>query len=362
MYIENLIGKHKTEIDTPALLLDMDIAEQNIIKMAEFFKDKNCKLRPHVKTHGLPLIAHKQLEAGAIGITCSKLGEAKIFLESGVKDILIANQIVGKSKICRLTNLSRYGNIIVCVDDYNNAKDISDIAGGFGTKTNILIEVDVGLKRCGVKPGEQALKLVKRIASLDNIIFCGLMGYEGGLFINDIKEKTRICRESNRLLVETANLIEKSGFPVKIITAGGSNTYNITGIYPGITDIQVGSYVTMDIHNKVYSLDFDMALTILTTIISKPEKNRAIIDAGKKSISVDKGLPESKDRRISIFLLNEEHGHIRIDGPDYKNFSIGDKIEIFPSHGCTTIPLFDRYYIIRNDYVESCTKMASTLP
>ena len=124
MPYENLIGKHKTEIDTPALLLYMDVVEENILEMADFFKGRECKLRPHMKTHKLPSIAHKQLEAGAIGITCAKLGEAKIFFESGIKNILIANEIVGQTKIQRLVNLSRYGELIVCVDNYENAADL----------------------------------------------------------------------------------------------------------------------------------------------------------------------------------------------------------------------------------------------
>ena len=354
---KDYIGKHKNEIDTPALLLDMDIAERNIHKMAEFFRNRDCKLRPHMKTHKLPLIAHKQLEAGAIGITCAKLGEAKVFLESGIKDILIANQIVGKDKITRLVNLSGYGNIVICVDDNNNARDISEIAGKYGKKINILIEVNVGLNRCGVEPGEKTLALLKKIDCLNNLVFCGLMGYEGGLFISDIEKKRKVCMESNSLLVDTARLIEKEGFPVKVISAGGSNTYGLTGIYPGITEIQAGSYVTMDTHNRSYGLDFEMSVTILSSIISMPEKNRAIIDAGKKSLSTDEGLPECRDERASIFLLNEEHGHIRLKDSCDKNFSIGDKIEIFPSHGCTTIPLFDRYFIIRDGYVESCLEI-----
>src|SRR5512136_1100365 len=128
MMFEEIIGKHKTEIDTPALLLDMGVVERNIKRMADFFSDKPCQLRPHIKTHKLPLIAHKQIEAGAIGITCAKLGEAKIFLESGIKNVLIANEVVGNIKIQRLVNLSSYGDLIVCVDHHENARDISEAA------------------------------------------------------------------------------------------------------------------------------------------------------------------------------------------------------------------------------------------
>lgn len=354
--LENIIGRHKTEVDTPALLLHMDVAERNIATMANFFSDKSCKLRPHIKTHKLPLIAHKQVAAGAIGITCAKLGEAKIFLESGIENILIANEIVGNEKIQRLINLSNYGNLIVCVDYFENARNISEAARKIGRKINVLVEVNVGLNRCGVKPGKPALEFVRKITELKNLVFRGLMGYEGGLFINDMEAKKKKCLECNKLLVETKDLIESNDFPVEIVTAGGSNTFNLTGLYPGITDIQVGSYVTMDSHNKYYGLDFEQAVTVLTTVISRPEKERAVTDAGMKSLSTDEGLPICKESGITISKLNEEHGHLKIENPDH-DLSVGDKIELIPSHGCTTIPLYDRYIIIRNDHVESVAEI-----
>ncbi len=353
---EEMIGRHKTEIDTPALLLDMNAAEGNIKKMAAFFSGKTCKLRPHVKTHKLPLIAHKQIEAGAIGITCAKLGEAKIFFEAGIKSVLIANEIVGKTKIRRLVNLSSCGDLTVCVDNENNAWDISEAAREMGRRINVLVEVNVGLNRCGVLPGKEALGLVQKIASLKNLVFRGIMGYEGAVFVLDPEEKKKQCSECNRLLVETKRLIEKEGFPVEIVTAGGSNTHHLTGIYPGITDIQVGSYVTMDRHNKYYGLDFEQAISVLTTVISRPEKGRAVTDAGMKSLSTDEGLPTCIVPGIAVSKLNEEHGHLRFEDPDHP-LKVGDKIEILPSHGCTTIPLYDRYFILRGDYVESVAEI-----
>jgi D-serine deaminase-like pyridoxal phosphate-dependent protein len=356
MFDEDLIGRHKSEIDTPALLLDMDAVERNIAKMADFFSDKECKLRPHMKTHKLPLIAHKQIEAGAIGITCAKLGEAKIFFESGLRNILIANEIVGEKKIRRLVNLSGYGNLIVCVDHFENARDISAAAGRMARKVNILVDVNVGLNRCGVRPGKPALELVQRISKLKHLTFRGIMGYEGGLFIEDPDEKRKTCQERNRLLGETKELIEKNGFPVEIVSAGGSNTFSLTGLYPGITDIQVGSYVTMDSHNAYYGMDFGQAITVLATVISRPDRERAVTDAGMKSLSNDEGMPICKERGIIVSTLDEEHGRLRVENPDH-DLSVGDKIEMVPSHGCTTIFLYDRYVILRNDYVESVAEI-----
>jgi D-serine deaminase-like pyridoxal phosphate-dependent protein len=349
---ETMIGRHKTEIDTPALLLYMDKVEKNIKTMATYFADKPCKLRPHMKTHKIPLISHKQIEAGAIGITCAKLGEAKIFLEAGIRHVLIANEIVGRTKIQRLIHLAGYGDLIVCVDQFENAEEISEAAGEQDRKINVLVEIDVGLGRCGVKPGKPALELVQKLSQLKHLGFRGVMGYEGGMFIENPEEKKKQTHECNQRLVETKELIERNGFPVEIVTAGGSNTFNLTGTYPGITDIQVGSYVTMDRYNRYYGLHFEQAVTVLATVISRPEKGRAVIDAGMKSLSSDNGLPSCTDPGITVSRLNEEHGHIKIENPEY-DLRVGYKIELIPSHGCTTIPFYDRYVVIRNDRVES---------
>lgn len=356
MYDSCIVGRHKTEIETPALILDMGAAERNITKMATFFQGKDCKLRPHIKTHKLPLLAHKQIDAGAIGITCAKIDEADLFLQSGIKSVLIANEIVSAAKIRRLVNLAKYGELIVCVDDFENAATISEAASSVGVKMNVLVEINAGINRCGVAPGVPTLEFVRRISSLNSICFRGLMGYEGGLFIDDPVEKAQVCRESNARLVDTAELVRADGFPVEIVTAGGTNTCWKTGTYPGITDIQVGSYVTMDTHNRKYGIDFEQAISILATVVSRPEEGRAVTDAGKKALSVDAGLPEVVQPGVILSNLNEEHGHVRIEEAGSK-LRIGDKLEIIPSHGCTTIPLYDRYYVIRNDYVESIAEI-----
>ncbi|MGD8765398.1 MAG: hypothetical protein PVG87_24035, partial [Desulfobacteraceae bacterium] len=201
-------------------------------------------------------------------------------------------------------------------------------------------------------PKQKALELLKRINRFEHLRFRGLMGYEGGMFIQSDEEKIEKCRQSNQLLVETREIIDRAGFPVEIVSAGGSNTYNLTGVFPGITEIQVGSYATMDYHNSCFGLDFEQAITVLASIISRPQKSRAIMDTGKKSLSTDQGLPVCILPGIRISNLNEEHGHLELENsaPELK---VGDKIEIIPSHGCTTIPYFNHYFITRSDIVES---------
>jgi D-serine deaminase-like pyridoxal phosphate-dependent protein len=345
-------GKHKSEIETPALLLDMDAVERNIAAMAQFFAGRECKLRPHAKTHKLPIIARKQVEAEAIGVTCARLGEAELFLRSGIRSVLIANEIVDDSKIRRMVNLAGLGELIVCVDDYQNAQRISDAAVAAAGTMNVLIEVNVGLNRCGVSPGAEALDLARKVSNLPNLRFRGIMGYEGAIFVLDEDEKRRKCRTANELIVETRRLIEANGIPVEIVSAGGSNTYYLTGEFPGITEVQVGSYVTMDSRNRQYGLTFEQAMTVMTTVISRPEKDKVIIDAGMKSVSLDAGLPSFGVKGLSIIKLDEEHGRVQVDS-DLIDLSPGDRLEIIPSHGCTTIPLHDHYLLTRGEYVEA---------
>jgi D-serine deaminase-like pyridoxal phosphate-dependent protein len=354
MYDLSVSGRGTAEIETPALLLDMNAAGENIREMASFFEQKPCNLRPHFKTHKLPAIALQQMKAGAIGITCARLSEAEILLHSGIPSVLIANEIVGETKIRRLVDLSRYGELIVCIDDIENARRISEAATQAGVDVNVLIEVNVGSNRCGVEPGEPALKLLHAVSKLSRIRFRGVMGYEGGLFVSDPDEKHERCRRSNELLFGTAELLRSSGFPVEIVSAGGSNTHNLTGDFPGITEVQAGSYVTMDAHNAEFGLKFKQALFVLTSVISRPKSDRAVIDAGMKSISKDAGMPIAGLTGITLFALNEEHGHIRFEDSSI-HCAPGDKFRLIPSHGCTTIPLHEGYYVMRGDQAESWT-------
>jgi D-serine deaminase-like pyridoxal phosphate-dependent protein len=228
-----------------------------------------------------------------------------------------------------------------------------------GAKLEVLVEVDVGINRCGVLPGNPALDFVKNISALEGISFQGLMGYEGGLFNMDEKEKSAICKKRNALLVSTKELLEKNGFVIPVVSAGGSNTYRISGCCPGITDIQPGSYVTMDDWNAKHGIDFEQAITVLSTVVSRPENSRAVIDAGLKAISTDHGLPRVVSHEgLRVEVLNEEHGKLTIlNGAN--DIDIGDKVEFVPSHGCTTVPLYDRYIAMKDGKPVTSMRMVS---
>ncbi len=359
-YDQLIVGKHKHEIETPALLLYADRLEQNIDKMATFFSEIECNLRPHFKTHRLAVIAQKQIKAGVRGITCAKISEAKVLVESGVRDVLIANQIIGERKLEQLAGLAHHSDIIVAVDNVENASQMSAIAVKRGVKINILIEFDVGLNRCGVGTQEEALTLVRTILNLKGVRLKGLMGYEGHtVMIPDYERRKSECRKALARLIKVRDFLQKNGISIEIVSAGGTGTYDIAAHYPGITEVQAGSYATMDTQYRRIGIDFEIALSLMTTIISHPTEEKYILDTGSKSLSNDMGMPELIEAPGAVIdAMHEEHVRILWKNPT-RNLKIGDKLECYPSHGCTTINLHDCCYLIRNDIVEAVWQMGA---
>ncbi|MBD3183915.1 DSD1 family PLP-dependent enzyme [Candidatus Poribacteria bacterium] len=358
--LNNLTGILKDELDTPVLLIDMDIMESNIAKMARYFRTVNADLRPHTKTHKTPILAHKQIEAGAVGITCAKLGEAEVMAAAGIKNILIANQIVTGQKISRLVNLARYAHIMVAVDHEENIENLSRAAQQKGVKLQVLVEVNTGMNRCGVSAGESALKLAQKLDKAKNLDFTGLQGYEGhAVAIPDFDERKSAAEKALSLLAETKEILEKNGLQVNTVSGGGTGTYNISGQHPVMTEIQAGSYIFMDSYYRKVLKDFDCALTILTTVISRPNRDMVILDAGMKTVTKEFGLPEVKDiKGAELTGLSEEHGKLDLSKSNLE-LKPGDKIEIIPSHGCTTINLHDDYYAIRDGKLEAVWNIAA---
>ena len=291
------------ECDTPALVLDIEAAERNIKRMGEYFRGKKVHLRPHVKVHKSPFLAHKQIAAGAPGITCAKLSEAEVMANSGIQDILIANQIIGPYKIRKLATLAKQCNLRVLVDDIGNARELSKFATGVGSKIGVLIEVNLFrnlegiLDRCGVLPGETAVELAHKIAGLDGLEFKGLMGYEGSLRKFTTPEaRSNAVKEALEPLIETRRMIEKSGLVVEDVSSGGTNSYDLVSRVEGVTEIEAGSYVFMDTSYRKAGIDFEQSLMILTGVVSRPRPEKVIVDAGLKTISADHGLPPIKGR------------------------------------------------------------------
>ncbi len=349
------------DLDTPSLLLDLDALDSNIERMAKFFASRPARLRPHTKTHKTPIIAHRQIAAGAVGVCCQKVGEAEVMAAGGVRDILVSNEVVGPLKIERLMSLAPHCDLKVVVDDPENARALSEAALRKGLVLEVLIEVNVGQDRCGVAPGPPALHLAEAIARCRGLRLRGLQGYEGFLMlVKEFASRREQVQVAMQKLLETRDLLVKAGHPVEILTGGGTGTYQLTGATPGITEVQAGSYVVMDSsYRDVEGVDFEVALTVLATVMSRPTRDRAVVDAGFKTLSTDQGMPCVKDvRGAEYYPGGDEHGRLRLQDPS-RDLRVGDQVEIIPSHCDTTINLHDEYFCHRNGRLEAVWPIAA---
>ena len=342
----------KQEIETPALLVDLDRREANLERMAAFFRTVPAKLRPHFKNHRSPELAARQLHAGAIGITCSTLHEAECLVEHGVRSVLLANEIADPAKIRRLVELARQAEVIVCVDNDKAAAELARAGRDRQTPLSVLVDVDVGLHRCGVPPGEPAVRLAHSVVE-KGLRFRGLMGYAGHVSHQPPgPAKEEAVAATLRPLMETKACLEREGVPVEIVSAGATGTYSSIGCYPGVTEVQAGSYLLMDTNYRQTCTDFDLALTMLTTVISKTDGQRVVVDAGLKALSCERGLSIIKDMDgLTANRFNAEHGILDLQD-SLSPVQIGDKIEFWVRYSDATINLHERMYGIRNGQVE----------
>ena len=290
------IGMTRDAIDTPVLLVDLDALEYNIARLAEHFRTAGKNLRPHTKSHKTPAIAHLQLAAGAQGITCAKVGEAEVMADAGIQDILIANEVVGRRKIERLMALAARCDIMVAVDDPQNLADLHEAAQAYKVCPRVLVEVNIGHNRCGVAP-TAAIQLARTVAQAPHLRFCGLMGYEGHIIdLEDQEARDAGARTCLQRLVDARDAVERAGLDCPICSASGTGDYYVSTSFDGITEVQAGSYALMDAAYAKLGLGFKNALSVLTTVTSRPAPEQVITDAGLKSLTPEHGFPLVKDR------------------------------------------------------------------
>ena len=346
----------KAQIETPALLIDLEKLEVNIKKMSEYFSDKKAKLRPHFKTHKSPMIAHMQIAAGAKGLTCAKVGEAQVLAAAGIHDILIANQIVDTDKVYRLAGLAKSARISVCVDNPANVAQLSEAAVTYGSTIYVLVEINVGMNRCGVETKEEVLALAKQINDSKGLVFEGFQAYAGNLSHEaDYEIRKKGVQFAVKKVTDIKEYVEKNGLSVKEISGAGTGTHNITGNNTIWTEIQAGSYVFMDTDYGRLGLGFENALTVLATVIHK-RPGVSITDAGQKVCCKTLGPPIIKNYSGLFAELTEEHGKI-IDEKDELQYL--QKIEYIPSHCCSTANMHDDYYCVRNGLWEATWPVAA---
>ncbi|HAA74495.1 TPA: alanine racemase [Candidatus Latescibacteria bacterium] len=354
------IGQHKSELDTPALLIDMDTLEKNITTITARCKGAGVDWRPHTKGHKSPVIAQKCIDAGAMGVTCAKLGEAEVMAAAGVRDILIANQVVGAQKVSRLVNLRHMSDVMVAVDDPAHIDAIGEAAGSIGVSVRVMVEVNVGMNRSGVDPGAPVAELARYAADADGVDLGGIMGYEGHAMGMPDDKKEAECKRCMGLLAESVAAVKAAGLDVPIVSAGGTGTLAYTPDLDGVTEIQAGGGVMMDTYyaKKLGAKGLNYALTVLASVVSHREPERAVIDAGRKTVHGDYVLPEVLDDDIEVVQLNAEHGHLRL-GKNARDLKVGDKIEMVSGYSDMTVFLHDVIYGIRDDRVEAVLDVAA---
>lgn len=354
MHGQYLIGLSIEQLPTPALVLGYEAFMYNIQTMSNYLAKVKTNIRPHAKTHKTPAIAHIQMSAGAIGLCCATVGEAEIMAYSGIGNILIANEVIGEAAIRRVVNLARHAKIMVVIDQLENARDISAAAVQYGAVLDVLVDLDVGLGRCGIRDEEHLVDLAKQVGKLPGLSFRGVFGYEGQVqFLPDRGERTKQGQAANDRLVRAAKAISSTGLQVDIVSGAGTGTYDIAAEFPGITEIQAGSYIFMDGTYQKLGLPFKQSLTVLSTVVSRPTDELVIFDVGMKGISPERFNPFVKgyESMIDVKKLSEEHAIAHIQGGiDPRP---GDKVHLIPSHCCTTVNLYNNIFVTRDGRVEA---------
>jgi D-serine deaminase-like pyridoxal phosphate-dependent protein len=356
--LTTLVGQPVSALDTPALLVDLDVLTRNITTMAADITSRGAQWRPHTKANKNPAVAHQQLAAGAIGVTVAKVSEAEVMAAAGIRDILIANQIVGPIKTRRLAALARHADVIVAVDNPVNVDELNAAARVAGSQPRVLIEVNTGMNRCGVLP-DAVVPLAKHIVASDHLRFAGLMSWEGhAMKVTDATEREAVIRQAVGLLVESADACRQAGLPVEIVSCGGTGTYLTTAGIPGVTEVQAGGGIWGDASYLEMGANVEPALTLMAQVTSRPAPDRVIVDAGRKTVDPGKTPPIPCGLTLAkLPVFSAEHGILTLAEPsdcphiaDRINFRIGYSDQIMHLH--------DYLYGTRNGIVETIWPIA----
>lgn len=348
-------GTPVEQLDTPALVVDLALLERNIEVMHAFFRQREVKIRPHIEPHRCPAIAHKQLAAGGTvgGVCVSTIGQAQIFAESGISDILIANEIVTPQKITRLCALARHTSITVAVDQTQNVQDLAQAAQASGVTLQVAIDVHTRGNGCGVEPGQPALDLAKAVQRASHLRLAGLMTREGPSPTDDPGKLATESRPLIQRLLDTRQLLEHAGLEVHMVGVGGTYNYEIAGAMSGVTEVLAGTYALMDARYAQSCPQFTPAARVLATVTSRPEPGTAIVDTGQKAIGIDTGLPLVGDiAGATATSLSAEHGRLHLPSAAENIVAVSDKIWLTPWDIGTCINLYDYLHAARDGRLE----------
>jgi D-serine deaminase-like pyridoxal phosphate-dependent protein len=344
------IGRSRRDVPTPALILDLEVARRNIEYMAGCFREFPAALRPHIKVQKCAELARMQVKAGAIGVCTATVWEAIVMSQAGIEDVLIANQVVGREKIKALAAAAKKGRLSVAVDCTENARDLSEAVRAAGSGLEVLIEVDVGMGRGGVRSAAEALDLAREVSKLPGLALRGVQGYEGHCMLEPDRElRIRKAREAMDYLKSVVELLRREGFECPVVSAGGTGTYDITGRNPFVTEIQAGSYVFMDNFHGNLVPGFAKSLTVLGTVIIQ-HGNTIVLDSGRKSVGIDFVLPTLAEYPFyQARYFAEEHALFDVD--ERCRLKLGGTAELIPGYAPTTVNLYDAYHVVENDKV-----------
>jgi len=331
------VGLPQEALDTPALIVDLDVLERNVARMAGTFRQAGVGWRPHTKGIKVPAVAHRLLAAGAFGVTCAKVSEAEVMAGAGIRDILIANEVIGEVKTRRLAELCTQADVVVAADS-------------------------VGMGRCGVAPGAGVVRLAQEVAAAGPLRFAGVMAWEGHTAaMPDQEAKVAAIRAAVGTLVESAEACRAAGLPVSIVSCGGTGTYQTTAHLKGVTEVQAGGGIFGDVHYRDdFRVDHECALTVLTTVVSRPTPQMVVTDAGFKSLSSAHGLPQPiglPEGQVAAVSLSAEHGRLRLETPN-ETLQVGDLLPFIVGYSDSTVMLHDTLYGVRGGVVQAAWPIA----
>ena len=343
------VGRRREELVTPALVLDVDAAQRNIDRMAgELRRLGLATIRPHYKTHKSPDLARRQVEAGGGGLSMATVWEAAILAGDGFDDLFVVNTVAHPDKIRVLAELARDRRILVAVDEVPNAAAHSAAAVRAGSTIGIFVEVDTGMNRCGVDTAEEALALAQQISELPGLKFEGITGYEGHCTLTpDEDQRRRKQGEAMKFFTGVADFLEANGIPCPIRSAGGIATWDWTAAYPGITEIQAGTYVVMDNFHGRMVPNFEHSLTIQGSVISR-QSNQVIVDVGNKSLA-DPDNATIVGHELKVARFDEEHGIF--SAPEGSSLRVGDSVALIPGYSPSTVNFYDAFHVVQDDIV-----------
>ena len=358
---------HISELDTPALLVDVDTMERNLTRAASYARTHGLRMRPHIKTHKTPALGRRQIELGAVGLTVAKVGEAEVMLESGTPDLLVAYPVIGSGKLRRLVEIARRVEVTVSLDSLVAARGLSDAAVAAGVRFDVLAEVDVGLGRVGVQPGPELMSLVKDIRRLRNLNVRGVAFYPGHIKKMDDKGLSDLSLLS-RTLDEIRTELHLAGIESPIVSGGSTPTLWHSHHVSGLNEVRPGNYIFNDRNTLLggaCAIEY-CAASILVTVVSTSVRNQMIIDGGSKTFSSDhcvfpeaKGFGQLYEAPEAVFAkMNEEHGYVALDDAAGR-FRVGDRVRVLPNHVCVCMNLHERVYGIRGEQVEQVWEVAA---